>query len=299
LIGDAGALARSGESETSELLALTSGFANETSSLVWQQIIDSLHSVRSPFAEDPVITQGLKNFVLKLVSPAVESVGWESLPSDDLLTTMMRSDLLSVAGIAGHKEVIAEAQRRFKLWKDGNTSAINPNLRGVIFSNAVRHGGADEYEILKKAYQTDKSVDGKPIILVALGRIQNLDLMPDFLDFLVNKVPIQDIHSGIASLAGNVITRMRLWEWFQENFDSLHLKLSGNLIVWERFVQSTLTNFSDFETERQIAAFFEGKDIRGYDRVLGILSDTIKNRATYKERDGKAILEWLNKNGYA
>jgi len=45
--------------------------------------------------------------------------------------------------------------------------------------------------------------------------------------------------------------------------------------------------------------FFEGRDVSGYDRALGIISEIIKGRAGYKERDAKVILEWLQKNNYA
>jgi len=98
LIGDAGALAVSGASETSELLALISGFPNETNFLVWRQIAASLNNVRSVFASDEAITDGLKRFILKLVSPSVERIGWEFLPSDDLLTTQLRALIISLAG---------------------------------------------------------------------------------------------------------------------------------------------------------------------------------------------------------
>jgi len=71
------------------------------------------------------------------------------------------------------------------------------------------------------------------------------------------------------------------------------------MVVLDRFLKLSLTKFNDREAEKEIQAFFEGKDNRGYDRTLGVVSDTIRGRAAYKERDASVILEWLKTHGYA
>lgn len=123
--------------------------------------------------------------------------------------------------------------------------------------------------------------------------------MADFLDFILANVPIQDWHYAAFSLASNPATRLRLWEWIQENFDMLYKKLSANMVVWERFIGGSIKYFTDFEKEKEITAYFAGKDMTGYDRAISIVSDTIKGRAAYKARDAKSILAWLQENGYA
>jgi hypothetical protein len=104
LVGDAGALAVSGEASTSGLLAFVEGFQSETNYLVWSQILGSLGTVKSIFAENAEISEGLKKFTLKLVSPAVEKVGWDSYPSDDFLTSQLRALLILTAGLNGHTQ---------------------------------------------------------------------------------------------------------------------------------------------------------------------------------------------------
>jgi aminopeptidase N len=142
-------------------------------------------------------------------------------------------------------------------------------------------------------------VDGKEIALRALGRLQTPELLSDYLDFISSKVAVQDIHTGAIALSANPKTRSGLWRFFQDNFDLIFKRLAGNMVVFDRFVRVSLNKFSDRETEKEIAKFFEDKDNRGYDRSLRIVSDTILGRASYKERDAKVILEWLESNGYA
>ena len=59
-------------------------------------------SVRSVFAENEVIAHALKSFTLKLVTGAVEKIGWEFEPNEGLLIGQLRSLLITTAGGAGH-----------------------------------------------------------------------------------------------------------------------------------------------------------------------------------------------------
>jgi len=104
LIGDAGALALSGEAATPGLLAFIEGFQSETNYLVWSQILGSLGTVKAVFSDDEAIAAALKKFTLKLISPAVSKIGWESSQSDDFLTSQLRAALIISAGMNGHEE---------------------------------------------------------------------------------------------------------------------------------------------------------------------------------------------------
>ena len=163
----------------------------------------------------------------------------------------------------------------------------------------MRYGEAPEYAALKKEWHSTSSVDGKDIALRAMGRIQTPELLSDYLTFMSKDVPAQDVHTAGMSLSVNSKTRAGLWKYIKEHFSELHSRLGGNMVVLDRFLRVSLNKFSDRETEKDIAIFFAGKDNRGYDRTLNILSDTILGRAAYKERDGKVVLEWLRTNGYA
>lgn len=163
----------------------------------------------------------------------------------------------------------------------------------------MRYGGASEYESLKKEWHSTTSVDGKDITLRAMGRLQTPELLSDYLAFMSTDVATQDVHTAAMALAANSKTRAGLWTYIKDNFSELHSRLSGNMVVLDRFLRCSLKRFSDRETEQDIASFFATKDNRGYDRSLNVVSDTILGRAAYKERDGKIILEWLKTNGYA
>ncbi|KAI6708974.1 hypothetical protein JHW43_008509 [Diplocarpon mali] len=300
LVGDAGALAYSGEGTTPSLLAFAEGFQSETNYLVWSQILSSISTVKSVFADDEAILKGLKKFTLKLITPAVEKIGWEAASEEDLLTGQLRALLILTAGLNGHDGVTAEAKRRFELYTSGkDKSAIHPNLRAAVYGLAISNGGKAEFDTVKSEWHSTTSVDGREMTLRALGRIQNPELLPEYLSLLFNDVATQDMHTGAMALAANKQTRSGLWKYIQAKFEPIKEKLGKNMVVLDRFLRLSLNKFNDRDTEREIAKFFEGRDNRGYDRTLAVVSDTIHGRATYKERDSTVILEWLKAHGYA
>ncbi|MCJ1285352.1 hypothetical protein MMC26_004692 [Xylographa opegraphella] len=288
LVGDAAALAISGEGTTAGLLSLCAEFKEEKSLMVWSQISKSLNNIQSIFAGNKAIDDGLRKFILELVTPATENIGWESSPKEDNLTTRLRSLLIATAGSAGHESTIAEAEKLFAAYTSGKSDAIHPSLRMPVFSIAVKSGGATAYEAVKQDYLSSLSVDGKEIGLQAMGYVQSTDLVKDFMDFqLSDKVAVQDAHSGAMSLAANPKARDPLWTYIKAHWGSIEAKLSANSVVVARFVKSVLAKYSTLEMEVEISKFFEGKDTKGYDRGLVEVIDTIKGNAKYKERDEK------------
>ncbi len=177
---------------------------------------------------------------------------------------------------------------------------MHPNLRLAIFRTVVANGGRAEYEAIKEEYLRTTTVDGKEICLQALGRVPTPDLARDFLDFIFSdKVALQDKHSGAVSLAANPKVRLTLWHYLRDNWTAVQRTLEPNPVVFARFLKMSLTKYASHDVEREIAAFFEGKDNHAYSRMLPIIADTIKGRANYRERDEKTVLEWLTAHGYA
>jgi hypothetical protein len=70
---------------------------------VWSQISASLANLRSVFSQNEKVAEGLKQFTLKLASPAAERIGWEFKPDEDYLIVQLRKLLIAMACNAGHE----------------------------------------------------------------------------------------------------------------------------------------------------------------------------------------------------
>jgi aminopeptidase N len=300
LLGDATALAISGDSTTAALLTLLEGFQQEKSFIVWQQITSSLANVKRVFAGNKAIAEGLRQFTLKLVSPAAEAIGWEFPKDEDYLTGQSRKLLLGTAASAGHPQIVAEGQKKFAAWKSGDAKAIHQNLRGVIYNLAVANGGQAEYDAIKADFRKTTSVDGKEICIQALGRSRDPQLARNVLDFVTSdEVPAQDAHSGVIAVSNNNDTRFVVWEYTQQNWDRIFARLGVTGVVIDRWIKMGLPKFSDLETRDAIDQFFKDKETGQFSRSLVIVHDTITGNAKYKERDEPQLLEWLKAHGYA
>lgn len=203
-------------------------------------------------------------------------------------------------GLTGKARTIQEAQRQFQAYISGDRKAIHPSLRLAVFQINVTEGGKAAYDAVKKEYLNDSSVDGKEICLQSLGRVQTPDLVKEFLEFqFSDQVAPQDVHSGSIALATNAKARDVLWSWIKENWETVHEKLSGNMVVLDRYLKNCLQKFASHEKDQDIKDFFSKKDNTGYDRGLVQVSDTIRGNANYKERDEQLLLDWLRAYGYA
>lgn len=182
----------------------------------------------------------------------------------------------------------------------GDDNAIHPSLRSAVFRTVIAEGGEREYLAVKNEYANSKTLDGKEICLLAMGRVHDPSLINDFLDFQFSeKVAIQDKHTGSISLAANAKARNALWIYVKNNWEKVYSILFANPIVLDRYLKACLAKFANHEVEKDIAAFFSRKDTKGYDRGLVEIADSVEANANYKERDEALILEWLQAHGYA
>ncbi|KAF2219338.1 peptidase family M1-domain-containing protein [Elsinoe ampelina] len=299
LIGDAAALAVSGDATTAGVLSFLEGFDKETNYIVWSEVLSALGNIRSIFADDEAISNGLRTFTLKLISPATEKIGWTFESNEDYLTGQLRALLISSAGLAGHESTVKEAQKRFDAYFSGDKNAIHPSLRLPVFKIAVKNGAKDAYLKVRKEYESTTSVDGKEITLAAMGRVATTDLARDYLEWSFSgAVATQDLHTPARALALNSAVRGEVWTFIKKNWPTIFEKLSGNMVVLERYLRMSLTKYASFEIEKDIENFFKDKDQKGFDRGLSVASDTIKGLAGYRERDGEVIKEWLEARGY-
>ncbi|KAF3918942.1 Laeverin [Dactylellina cionopaga] len=299
LVADAQALALSGDGTTSSLLSLLEGIKDEENFLVWQTIVTALSAVRSTFGSNAEIKEGLKKFAHALYSPAVEKIGWEFAESDDFLTTQLRGLLIGAAAGAGHEATIAEAKRQFSAYFAGDASAINAALKLRVFRIGISEGGKDEYEKVWAEYLKATSPDGKEITLQSLGKARDETLIADYLEKMIgDKIPTQNTHYVSSSLAMNSDAKPLVWKFVKERWDDIFKLLSGNMVLLDRFVRVTLNKFADETILEEMKTFFEPKDQRGYDRAVRVAIDSVSGNVSWKKRDEKVVLEWLQGKGY-
>ena len=194
---------------------------------------------------------------------------------------------------------INETERQFTSYVSGDSNAIHPNLRTAVFRTSIQNGGVAEYKAVQNEFVKTTSVDGKEICLVSMGQVPTPDLAKDFLGFqFSDKVAVQDVHFGSASLATNAKARKALWDYVQSDWDKISEKLSARPIIMDRFIKTGLSKFASHDIGKNISDFFSKKDTEGWNRAVVQVIDTVRANAKYKERDEASVLEWLQAHSY-
>lgn len=141
LLGDAGALATSGYQKTSGLLDLLSGFKDETEYIVWTEVAQRIANMKAAWLFEPKDqNEGLKKFQRELFSPLAHRVGWDIKKEDNDILQQLKSLAFAQAGYSGDEKVVAAAKEMFKKFADGDVDAINPNIRGPVYSIVLMYG---------------------------------------------------------------------------------------------------------------------------------------------------------------
>lgn len=145
MLADAGALAASGYQKTSGVLNLLKGFNSETEFVVWNEIMSRLSTIQAAWVfENKDAKDGLEAFMKELVSEKAHKAGWQFSESDDHIQQQFKAMLFGGAGLAGDDTIIKAAKEMFAKFAKGDKSAIHPNIRGSVFSIALKYGSKEE-----------------------------------------------------------------------------------------------------------------------------------------------------------
>jgi hypothetical protein len=176
----------------------------------------------------------------------------------------------------------------------------------VVYRAAIKTDAAAAFTVLKKEWSSGTTLDGKELVLQAMGYVRDPALIKDsILPFLFNMSPpvpateavqTADMHTLAFVLAANHVGRPLLWEYFQKEYE-LAAKKMTNPVVFDRFIKS-FGRFTHVKYVEELEAFFQDKDVSSYDRTLEQLKDSIRGRAAYRERDAAVLKEWLSAHGY-
>ncbi|KAL2022807.1 hypothetical protein VTK56DRAFT_4623 [Thermocarpiscus australiensis] len=300
MIADAGALAASGYQKTSEVLSFLKGFGSETEFVVWNEIIARVSSVQNAWIfEAKDVRDGLEAFLRDLVSPKAHQLGWEFSAEDGHIEQQFKAMMFGSAGLSGDQTIINASKDMFKRFMTGDRLAIHPNIRGSVFSMALKYGGKEEYDAVLNFYRTSTNSDERNTALRCLGRAKDPELIKRTLDLLFNgEVKDQDIYMPASGLRGHPEGILALFEFMVDHWEPLIKKLPPALSMLGTMVTIMTSSFTKKEQLAKVEKFFEGKSTNGFDQSLAQSLDAIRSKISWVERDGADVSAWLRGNGY-
>ncbi|KAK4217715.1 peptidase family M1-domain-containing protein [Rhypophila decipiens] len=301
MIADAGALATSGYQKTSGVLSLLKGFDTETEFVVWNELISRVATVQGAWTfEDKAVRDGLEAFQRELVSPKAHEKGWTFTEKDGHIEQQFKAMLFGAAGLSGDQVIIKAAKEMFAKYMAGDKSAIHPNIRGSVFSMALKYGGKEEYDAVLNFYRTSKNADERNTALRILGRAKQPELIKQTLDLMFSgEVKDQDIYMPASGLRTHPEGIEALFTWMTSNWDALYKKLPPALSMLGAMVNICTSTYTTKEQLEKVEKFFADKNTNGFDKSLAQSLDAIRSKTAWVDRDREDVAAWVKENGYS
>lgn len=300
LVADVSALAASGHTPTTNFFNLISNWKNEQTFVVWEQILNSISSLKSTWIfESTEVNDALNAFTRNLVQNKLASVGWEFKETDSFATQRLRVSLFSAVCAAREQEAEKRAIEMFDKYTAGDKTAIPALIKPVVFNVASRIGGEANYEKLYQIYLKPISTEEKLAALRALGRFSDSKLLERTFGYISDgTVLLQDIYIPMQGMRTHKEGIIALWSWTQSNWGELVKKLPPGLSMLGSLVTIATSGFSSYESISDIKKFYEDKSTQGFDQSLAQSLDSITSKAQWVERDRDVVLNYLKENGY-
>jgi aminopeptidase N len=297
LLSDSFEVTKAGYQPVSEYLDLLEHYSNEDSLSVWEIIASSTGSIRGVLSrndEDDELRDLMKPFIRNLAKKQLDRLGWEEIPNEDHLDTLLRPLIVGmVVGSDSEKEV----EKALKLYEQKmvGDNHINPDLRGIIYSTAARKGNEKEFNELLELYKKTSSSDEKLSITAALTSFRQPELHEQVLNIMTSDVVrLQDTSYWLAYSFMNRHARKRTWEWLQSNWNWLKDNL-GTDMSFSRMPIYAARSFSDQKFIEEYVEFFKKRMEPTIERSYNQGLEVAQTSSAWRLRDSQAAIDWFKK----
>lgn len=240
----------------------------------------------------------LKIFILSIYSNQISKFNFESDANEDENKILLRPLILGMAGKCGHELVLNEAKKRFQQFFLGDSAAIDPNLRSVVFNMISAVGGKEEFKKLFELYKRSTISDQKLLALDALGFSHDLIIVDEALKLTLNNAEIksQDYMNIFRSVGLNPRGRRICWEFLESNWAYFYNRYSsGSFSLLCRIVAYSTQNFTSIKDFEAIQLFFADKHVESIDRTINQSLEKIQTNVNWLEADSLRLSEWLQR----
>ncbi|XP_054632204.1 aminopeptidase N-like isoform X2 [Dunckerocampus dactyliophorus] len=201
---------------------------------------------------------------------------------------------IDVACSNGLPECVEMATMMFADWmssSDNQSNRIHPNLRSVIYCQAVAAGGEKEWEFAWNKFQSTRESSEKEQLRQALSCTRKIWLLSRYLQYTLDpeKVRLMDVTSTINFIARNVVGHGLAWNFLRAHWDYISQGDGAKLIdgVTRRFS----TPFELEELENFASKYDVGPCAGAVERAIERTKVNIQWVADNKE----TVLDWFER----
>ncbi|XP_072939930.1 aminopeptidase N [Epargyreus clarus] len=299
IIDDAMNLALSGRLDYRTALDITSYLTHEKSYVPWKAGLMALGYIDTMLSKGAYYLE-YKRYVLRLLSAALEDLGWEVAANESVVRAQQRADLLSTACHLQHADCLQHAVRMYTNWMlTPNPDAYNDihaDIRSTVYCAGVQAGEAREWQFAWRRFLAAGAPSERELLLSVLGCTRSPYLLYRYLDLSLRNdsgIRKQDTVRVFSAVASSSIGEPIAFNFIRANWQRLK-DFIGSV--------STLNSILKMATRRLNQAH-EYEELKRFmtealaDSDLGrpaqqVLESTAAN-VQWMERNYQTIVDWL------
>lgn len=301
IIDDALNLARAGQLSYTTALSVDSYLAKEVEYIPWTAALDNMAYLESMFTR----TGGygnLKNYLLDLLIPLYDSVGFDDDLNDPHLEQLQRVEAVTWACNMGHGDCLTNSVSLYADWMLNPTdlSIISPNLKGSVYCTAIADGREEEWNFAWNQLLTSNIATENNLLLSALGCSKEVWILAKYLELTFSEdSPIrkQDASRVFSAVARNDAGRDLAWDYLRNEFDMLSSFFTSFTHLGDMLLVVT-SEFNTEEEKKELLAFRDehlGEIGLAIDQAI----ETTSNNIDWMNNNYDVILQWLIDHGYS
>lgn len=290
ILADSFEAAKAGYISTVDALKLLEAYADEDNTFVWDVMVSGLAGIRSTMRDDDV-RELLKPLGRRLSAKQLARLGWDEQAGEDHFDTLLRPTILGLACVSEDPAAVAEALRRFAAME--KPEDIAPDIRGIIYGTASRHGGKAEFDKLLQLHNSSSNSEERVTLSAALTGFKQPEIIAEALQQITStNVRLQDAAYWVAYSFGNRYARDTTWDWMVENWQWLQDNMGSDLSFY-RMPNYAARNYSDESFLPTFREFFESHMSAAFERPVKQAIETIEWQAAWRQRDLDSIKQYL------
>lgn len=306
ILDDAINLAKSGLLGYDTVFNLISYLKHETEYIPWAAALGGLSYVNKMLKRTSAYGD-FKRYMLLLLEPISNKLGFVPRENDSHLETRLRSRLVSWSCSMGSKQCKKKAADLFSTWMEESepdlisSNPVDVNLKYETYCSAVSGGDEKEWDFAWTRYQSSNVASEKSTLLSSLACTENVWLINRYLNMTLaqnSEVRKQDGYKVYNGVAINTVGRYLLWDFIRDRWNDITKHYSGFAVTYiGRTIKSISKSFNtkfelkqlmDFQTKHK-------NELKASTRDVQQAIEGVQNNVEWTERNFEIIWTWLKK----
>jgi alanyl aminopeptidase len=290
-LGNAGALLDAGVLQGDDYLDVLHGFAADPSPEVVSGLRAGLAELRITFGT-PETDASIALLGRRLLRPALDRIGWETVPGEPETVAGLRSELIRALGGWCEDAEVVERCRGIVRASLADSVALDPNLQGAALWVAARDGDAALWEAYRERFETATVPADRSRFLAALGGFRDPELRQRSLDYVFTG-PLQTQELFVIPRSAS------------EGEEAIDIVTDWSLAHWDDWVgllpRASLGRLAGLgrgcseDRRARVEAFFADPDHRipNQESRLQRMSEQVADCTELRAREGDRVADWL------